>query len=199
MGLHGLRVSGYTHGCRGSGRELAVAHGGWESDAHERYDRFSRAEVLALPAAIVRQVDDAASPPLPRVPVVASPAPVPVPPPPPQRSERPAGGSVRRRSSAAAQAPSAASPARSPPRAAAVRALSFENAVGRRVLVPASLWGSRYACNEHGGEGWEAKVLKVRLGRGGGEEAFVQFVQQPSARRAWTPMYLQLEVLRPLA
>jgi hypothetical protein len=32
-------------------------------------------------------------------------------------------------------------------------------AVGQRVLVPATLWPT-YACSEHGGEGWEAKVVR---------------------------------------
>ena len=36
--------------------------------------------------------------------------------------------------------------------------------MGRRVLVPASLWPD-YACDEHGGEGWEAQVLRCAQGR----------------------------------
>ena len=52
-GLHGLRVTGYTLAKRGAGDTLAVAHGGWKSDAHERYERFSASQVLALPAAML--------------------------------------------------------------------------------------------------------------------------------------------------
>ena len=36
-GLHSLRVEGYNLALRGVGRELTVAHGRWESDAHERW------------------------------------------------------------------------------------------------------------------------------------------------------------------
>ena len=41
--------------------------------------------------------------------------------------------------------------------------LTATNAVGRRVLVPRSVWPT-YSCTERGGDGWEAKVLRVRHG-----------------------------------
>ena len=51
-GLHGLRVSGYNC-ARRINRELAVAQGAWESAAHERYDRFTAAEISALPGSMI--------------------------------------------------------------------------------------------------------------------------------------------------
>ena len=50
--LHGLRVSGYNS-ARRVNRELAVAQGAWDSDAHERYDRFTLSEVVSLPANMI--------------------------------------------------------------------------------------------------------------------------------------------------
>ena len=56
-GLHGLRVAGYNSARKGpSGEELAVAHGGWRSTAHKRYERFSQEEVTALTKVIVEQL-----------------------------------------------------------------------------------------------------------------------------------------------
>ena len=52
-GLHSLRVTGYALSKRGAGEELTVAHGGWRSLAHRRYDRFSELEVLSLPEAMM--------------------------------------------------------------------------------------------------------------------------------------------------
>ena len=53
------------------------------------------------------------------------------------------------------------------------RPLTFANAPGRRVLAPAAML-PRYLCREHGGEGWEAKIEKVRS-RDGQAEALVVF------------------------
>ena len=54
-GLHSLRVSGYNGAKHGKhGVTLAAAHGGWSSDAHERYARFDMSDVLALPSVIVQ-------------------------------------------------------------------------------------------------------------------------------------------------
>ena len=50
LGLHGLRVEGYNHAKHSSGEELTVAHGGWTSSAHTRYERFGLSEVLGIPA-----------------------------------------------------------------------------------------------------------------------------------------------------
>ena len=52
-GLHSLRVTGYALSKCGAGEELTVAHGGWRSLAHKRYDRFSLTEVLRLPEAML--------------------------------------------------------------------------------------------------------------------------------------------------
>ena len=52
-GLHGLRVSAYNH-ARAHDPALAIAQGGWASQAHTRYERFSPASVLALPSHMIR-------------------------------------------------------------------------------------------------------------------------------------------------
>jgi hypothetical protein len=51
-GLHGLRVSGYNALKAVMGEELAVAHGGWRSTAHRRYERFSMNKVVRITRAI---------------------------------------------------------------------------------------------------------------------------------------------------
>lgn len=63
FGLHGLRVAGYN-GTRRRNRELAVAQGGWDpvAGANDRYDRFTRDEVLDIPAGIVASTGDVAQP-----------------------------------------------------------------------------------------------------------------------------------------
>ena len=61
-GLHGLRVAGWNGARRGpAGEELAVAQGGWRSDACYRYDRFGADEVRALPTHILTGADEALS------------------------------------------------------------------------------------------------------------------------------------------
>ena len=58
-GLHGLRVAGYNGAKRGKhGTTLAVAHGGWGSQAHERYDRFNVSDVLNIAPTIASYGDD---------------------------------------------------------------------------------------------------------------------------------------------
>lgn len=44
--------------------------------------------------------------------------------------------------------------------------------VGRRVLVPRDLWGSKYECTEQDGKGWEAEIRELGggLGREHGSE-----------------------------
>jgi hypothetical protein len=205
-GLHGLRVTGYTLAKRGAGDTLAVAHGGWKSDAHERYERFSASQVLALPAAMLAAgAADAegasalpVAPVVPAAPVAQSPAvPISVPVRPMRPSPTPArgrarGGSAQRQQAAAAvEAPSSSSGR--PP-----RPLSYEHAAGRRVLVPSSLW-PRYACTEHGGEGWEGLISKVRTTRvDQAQQALVDFVDRRRSGAGWQPVWLPLDSLRPL-
>ena len=54
-GFHSLRVIGYDLARRGVGPELAQVHGGWSSNAHQRYQRFSRTEAVALAEVLVRE------------------------------------------------------------------------------------------------------------------------------------------------
>ena len=201
-GLHSLRVTGYTLGKRGGGEALAVAQGGWHSNAHERYERFTLAQVVALPAAMLAAAGAlaaAAVPPAPVVPVAAAPVANPVPvvasrPLPATRGGRSsARGSADSRPPAAGQSPAGA--AATPPR----RALTLANAVGRRVLAPAALW-PRLACREHGGEGWEARILKVRTTTTDEprEEGLAEFVVGKTRSKGWEPMWIALSALRPL-
>ena len=64
-GLHGLRVAGYNKVKTGLGGDMAQAHGGWASRAHERYARFSLADVVRIPAVIAGVDDGANAPPAP--------------------------------------------------------------------------------------------------------------------------------------
>ena len=131
-GLHSLRVTGYALSKRGVGEELTVAHGGWRSLAHRRYDRFSLQEVLKLPEAMLAvHADEALAP--------------------------ADAGVAQEAGPAAATSVAAASSAASPP----PPPLTAMNCVGRRVLCPRSMWPSR-ACPMHGGAGWEALIKKVR-------------------------------------
>ena len=199
-GLHGLRVLGYTLAKRGAGETLAVAQGGWRSDTHERYERFTVAQVLALPSAMLAAdasgtVVAAAVPVTPAV--VAQPAAQP-----PQEqpvAPRPM-ASPRSGRGAARHSPLPTPPRVEERRASAVlsppRPLTFANAPGRRVLAPAAMW-PRYLCREHGGEGWEAKIEKVRS-RDGQAEALVVFVARKTRSTGWQPMWLKLANLRPL-
>jgi hypothetical protein len=50
LGPHGIRVEGYNCSKQGNGVDLTVAHGGWMSSAHSRYERFSHVRVLSIPA-----------------------------------------------------------------------------------------------------------------------------------------------------
>ena len=43
--LHGIRVCWYTRSKIANGKEFTVAHGGWESEAHERYEAFQIGQV----------------------------------------------------------------------------------------------------------------------------------------------------------
>ena len=57
-GLHGLRVSGYNALKAVMGEELAVAHGGWRSTAHRRYERFSMSKVVRITRAIAHAEEE---------------------------------------------------------------------------------------------------------------------------------------------
>ena len=150
LGLHGLRVTGYDSARAGpQGEELAVAQGGWRSVAHRRYARFGLADVLQLPQAIVA-AGAARGDGLPvEVQVVPRPVQHGAAPTPERQVAR-----LRQRP-AAAPAPVAAAPARP--------LTTGRAAVGRRVLVPVACWPD-YACDEHGGEGWEAVITRCSRG-----------------------------------
>ena len=45
-----LLVLGYNLSKYGNGEDLTVAHGGWQSSAHSRYDRFTQNAVLSISA-----------------------------------------------------------------------------------------------------------------------------------------------------
>ena len=53
LGLHGLRVLGYNLSLRGNGEGITVAQGGWMSEAHDRYHRYTAGEVLSIPAGML--------------------------------------------------------------------------------------------------------------------------------------------------
>ena len=52
-GLHSFRVAGYNLSKHANGTELTVAHGLWQSEGHERYERFPLTARLAIPANMV--------------------------------------------------------------------------------------------------------------------------------------------------
>jgi hypothetical protein len=52
---HGLRVLGYNLSKSGNGEDLTVAHGGWMSTAHDRYERFPLSQQLSIPANMLRR------------------------------------------------------------------------------------------------------------------------------------------------
>ena len=52
-GIHSIRVLGYNLSKEGNGLALTVAHGGWESDAHSRYERFQMSLVANIAANMV--------------------------------------------------------------------------------------------------------------------------------------------------
>ena len=60
-GAHGLRVAGYNLSKAGVGVDLTVAHGGWQSAAHDRYERFKMAKILEIPARMVGQLPPVAT------------------------------------------------------------------------------------------------------------------------------------------
>lgn len=51
---HCVRVLGYNLSKRGNGVDLTVAHGGWLSAAHDRYERFSNLQMFGIPAGMLQ-------------------------------------------------------------------------------------------------------------------------------------------------
>jgi hypothetical protein len=195
-GLHSLRVTGYTLARRGAGEALAVAQGGWHSDVHQRYDRFSISQVVALPA-VMLQVDateeeltaaaGAVAQAAPAAPPTAAPSA------PPQVPARPlpARSPARKRGRSQSEPQAVAAPVARPPEPTQ---LTTANCVGRHVLCPKQMWPS-WPCSEHGGTGWEAVVEQVNRDRG---TVQVRFVAPTSRTRRWRPMWLQLRSLLPI-
>ena len=100
-----------------------------------------------------------------------------------------------------AAAPAAAAPPARPPRAAPFPAapathpapLTPANAVGRRVLVPAQLY-PQYRCDEQGGMGWEALVVRATA-----TTAVVHYVSARAADgRPYADDRLPLSRLKPI-
>ena len=52
---HGIRVEAYNNSKRANGEAITVAHGGWKSSAHARYERFNIQDVLSIPAHMLGQ------------------------------------------------------------------------------------------------------------------------------------------------
>ena len=200
-GLHSLRVTGYTLARRGAGEALAVAQGGWHSDVHQRYDRFSIQQVVALPAAMLRveateeEHTAAAAAAAVVLPQAAAPADVDAPPQAPARRlpASPRASPPRKRTRGHAPQQSAAAPAATAEPARPTR-LTPANCVGRHVMCPREMWPS-WRCNEHGGHGWEAVVERLSHDR---KTVLVRFVARSTRTRQWEPMWLQLAALRPI-
>ena len=51
---HTIRVMGYNLSKRGNGVDITVAHGGWMSEAHDRYERFSNVQLYGIPAGMLQ-------------------------------------------------------------------------------------------------------------------------------------------------
>ena len=189
-------MAGYDRARRGpSGVELAVAQGAWRSTAHLRYERFDLSEVLALPHSIVELEGDslplessdaavtgrvAADPPALEAPVA--------------EREISLQSTTLRHGRSRAQAPASAP---RPPLAACPptpKPLTRGKAsVGRKVLVPSTLWPA-YACDEHGGDGWEARIVSYSRGA-----ALVKFLHARDEHgNPYPSESLSLTVLRPL-
>ena len=184
---------------RGAGEALAVAQGGWHSDVHQRYERFSVSRVVALPSVMLRVVateEELAATAgtvraavAPTHPQAAAPA---APPQVPARSvPSPSRQPTRKRGRARVE-PQNETERAAPPQQPVQ--LTPANCVGRHVLCPRDMWPS-WACSEHGGTGWEAVIDKLGHDR---ETVQVRFVAQSSRTRQWRPMWLQLGSLRPI-
>ena len=134
----------YNLAKRACGKELAVAQGGWENSAHDRYERFALQTVHDMPSAMIAAtavLDAAALPAAPLVqaaPPVAAAAPA-IPPPPrvlPPGRKRKRGTRVAGGGSATATNGTATILVTAP----GPRPLTVRDCVGRAVLCPASMW-----------------------------------------------------------
>ena len=56
LGPHGLRILGYNLSKAANGEDLTVAHGGWLSSAHTRYERFGYSTALGITASMFGKV-----------------------------------------------------------------------------------------------------------------------------------------------
>ena len=197
-GLHSFRVTGYDL-AKVRDLELAVAHGGWRSTAHRRYDRFTLADVLRIPLAITggaapsegEGAEDADGPGAP-------------PPPPVERevgrSRQPHRiGSARRMTRHSLPAPPASpamepsSPSEPPSPPPDLRPLGGGRAdEGRRVLVPASVWPD-WPCDEGSGVGWLAQITRCRRRR-----ATVRFLLTVDDSGRHYTEHLATDVLQPV-
>ena len=198
FGFHGLRVEGYNRG-RAVDPDLAVAHGGWKSTAHERYERFGLAAAVALAARMVAPAEAGAQ--LGLVPVALGAAVAPVAPAAPPVVPRPLPIGVPSRLGVARRGVPPAQPApqhrAAPPLpawpAADLRPLTRANAVGRQVLVPAAVWPG-FDCTECDGRGWRASIVRVSPGG-----AWVHFVAARTPHgRPYADAELELSALKPL-
>ena len=54
-GPHGIRVLGYNRSKLFNGVDITVAHGGWFSEGHERYERFAKHRTFSIPANMVEE------------------------------------------------------------------------------------------------------------------------------------------------
>ena len=193
-GLHSFRVTGYDR-ARQHDLELAVAHGGWRSTAHRRYDRFGILSVLRLPSVITTDgtsdaVDAPSTGPPPAVPVERAVGRT--------RTARRVGSarrSTRHTQQQQADSPEVepVSPLVSPSPLPDLRPLCGGRAdEGRRVLVPASVWPD-WPCDEGSGEGWLALITRSRRRR-----ATVRFLHAVDDSGRHYTEYLATDVLQPV-
>jgi hypothetical protein len=179
-GLHSLRVTGYTLAKRGKGVAVAVAQGGWESSAHERYEGIDSKEVLDLPSAMTKTL-------LPGAPIPADDVRLePLPARPPQGgTSAPARELVP---SMLAQRTNRGA-ARGNPKGGV---LTWGNCVGQLAFVPASVL-PEVAGKDQCRTGWTVRVVKKGET---GRKVMVEFVVT-TRRREQHPQWVQFEHLQP--
>ena len=72
--------------------------------------------------------------------------------------------------------------------------LTATNCLGRRVLVPRRVWPTHYACDEHGGRGWTARIVEYKRGA-----VTLHFLHATTPRGApYEDVQLQLDTVAPL-